>query len=112
MSVDDTVDLGSLRPIDVGFDLRALKMPARLKMEPGRTYRIRGDREHVGTPEAICAALAAEGYLVFPAETPNGREVRYVDGRFEVQPANDNYWLATASLAEALDAYEHPAQYR
>jgi len=45
--------------------------------------------------------------------TPNGREIRQqVDGRFAVQPHNDNYWIVVDTLDEARDAYEHPENYR
>jgi hypothetical protein len=40
--------------------------------------------------------------------TPNGREVRLVDGRYEVQPHNDNYWISCASVAEAMYRYRFP----
>lgn len=46
--------------------------------------------------------------------TPNGREIRRrsEDGKFEVQPHNDNYWIAVDTLDQARDAYQHPERYR
>lgn len=32
----------------------------------------------------------------------SGREVRAVDGGYEVQPPSDNYWLTVPTLAEAI----------
>ena len=40
--------------------------------------------------------------------TPNGREIRRThDGRIEVQPHDDNYWITVDTLDEAFRAY-HP----
>lgn len=40
--------------------------------------------------------------------TPNGREIRRKpNGKFEVQPWNDNYWIDVDTLDEAYRAY-HP----
>lgn len=36
---------------------------------------------------------------------PNNREVRLRAGRYEVQPHNDNYWVACDSIEEALAVY-------
>ncbi len=47
------------------------------------------------------------------AQTPNGRDVRRrTDGRLEVQPHNDNYWIAVDSLEQAMDAYYNPGKFR
>lgn len=46
-------------------------------------------------------------------QTPNGREIRKrPDGKYEVQPHNDNYWIVVDTLEQARDAYEHPERYR
>jgi hypothetical protein len=107
----------------VGFDVRVQEMAVQLHLKPGVRYR----QEHAprlvkgrpsskvvttGTAEEICAALVAAGYIVKAADTPNGREVRATKSGFEVQPRNDNYWIPVATLAQALDAFENPAQYR
>lgn len=41
--------------------------------------------------------------------TPNGREIRenLATGKIEVQPINDNYWIACDTLEAAFKAY-HP----
>jgi hypothetical protein len=45
--------------------------------------------------------------------TPNGRDIRQTaDGKFAVQPHNDNYWIECDTMKQALDAYEHPEKYR
>jgi hypothetical protein len=50
---------------------------------------------------------------VVVALTPNGREIRRrPDGRYEVQPKNDNYWIIVDSIKAAYDAYYRPAKYR
>jgi len=45
-------------------------------------------------------------------ETPNGRYIYLRDGKYEVQPKNDNYWIRVATPEETRDAYEHPEKYR
>lgn len=55
--------------------------------------------------------MSAEYQVV--EHTPNGREIRQrSDGKYEVQPANDNYWIVCETIEAARDAYEHPAKYR
>lgn len=56
----------------------------------------------------------ADGTFEVVGETPNGREIRknLTTGKFEVQPHNDNYWLAVDTIEQARDAYEHPENYR
>jgi hypothetical protein len=45
--------------------------------------------------------------------TPNGREIRRTaNGKYVVQPHNDNYWISCDTLEDARLAYERPADYR
>lgn len=47
------------------------------------------------------------GYEV-ASYTPNGREIRQRrdDGKFEVQPRRDNYWIKCDTLEAAFRAYD------
>lgn len=114
-----TIDLGSIHPIDAGFDPRVHDMPVILAMTADAVHRIeyspdRGQAKAVleGTPEVLCEALERAGYRIVPATTPNGRRVEYRGGIFSVQPANDNYWIDCPTLAAALAAYDNPGRYR
>jgi hypothetical protein len=105
-TMETVIDLGSVHPLDTGFDCRALEYPVILRLTPGNRYRIRYAEATVcGSPEDVCRVLADAGYLVVAAETPNGRLVRYEPGEFLIQPRNDNYWLSFPTLTEALAAY-------
>lgn len=45
--------------------------------------------------------------------TPNGREIRLAgDGKYEVQPHNDQYWVRCDTVEDARAAYHDPAKYR
>lgn len=45
--------------------------------------------------------------------TPNGREIRMgTDGKYHVQPHDDNYWITVETLDGAREAYWHPEWYR
>ncbi len=46
--------------------------------------------------------------MMVVCNTPNGREIREVNGKFEVQPHNDNYWLTCDSVAEAMYRFHFP----
>lgn len=48
-------------------------------------------------------ARSAAGHIAL--YTPNGREVRIVDGGYQVQPHNDNYWIRCRTLPEARRAF-------
>lgn len=121
-------DLGSITPIDTGFDVRVQKMPVVLNLRPGITYRLVHNTRHpnstgsvlIGTAEAICRSIIQCGYEV-RIPVPNGRHIEVVlkqgDAikpmlQFNVQPKNDNYWLSVANLSQALTAYERPELYR
>jgi hypothetical protein len=59
------------------------------------------------------SSQAESAALHVAAYTPNGREVRYVEGGgYTVQPENDNYWLQVPDLETAQVAYHHPEQIR
>jgi len=113
---DDRRQPESLLPLDVGFDLKLQKMTVDVTRLNLVIYLDQdGDRATVGgTPDQIAEALIQAGYhAAIVGLTDNGREIRYEqDRKYHVQPHNDNYWLAVATLDEARDAYHHPEKYR
>jgi hypothetical protein len=70
-------------------------------------FHAKGVRDFEYSSQAESAAAHVAAY------TPNGRELRYVEGGgLEVQPANDNYWLNVPDLETAQLAYYHPEEVR
>jgi len=112
----------SVTALDVGFDLRVQGMPVDLseKTEPLSCsyHALSGNVATIqGSKETIAIMLAQNGYSVIAAHTPNGREIRATkDGKFEVQPENDNYWVACDSVKDALRIFrgetKRPGTYR
>ena len=81
MTKTSLIDLGSVHPLDAGFDVRAIDTPLRLAMAPGGRYRVKhADGVAEGSPDEVCAALAAAGYRVVAADMtpvktrPGGRK--------------------------------------
>lgn len=82
-----------------------------------RQAGIRGEFAECETRELSDDAL----HEIFPSPpridcvveyTPNGREIRRrTDGRLEVQPHNDNYWLIVDTVEQARDAFAHPEKH-
>lgn len=106
----------SVHPIDVGFDPRVTETS--VEVFSGQTVRyLTSDGEDkiaTGTHDQIVRELAAAGYEIIAAKTPNGRNIEFsqTKGKYAVQPHNDNYLIFCATLEEALDAYHHPDKYR
>jgi hypothetical protein len=68
-----------------------------------------GPREVAAAIRAACIEREAAAYRMHNPEPPkvaailsHGREVRIVDGMYEVQPPNDNYWCKFETLEKAI----------
>jgi hypothetical protein len=101
-----TINLGSIHPLDTGFDVRAVDMPIKLAMRPGERYWIKhAEGIAEGTAEEICRELAALEYIVEvtpplverePGRAATGRGIPHPPihgqpGRREPGPINHQY---------------------
>lgn len=107
-----------LLPLDFGADAKRLGMP--VDISAPYVYHVRfvgrcGEVAEVrGSKTEIAMTLIDAGYpAVVVEQTQCGRGIWLEPvGGFQVQPHNDNHWIATETLEQARDAYWHPEEYR
>lgn len=105
-------DLGSLLPLDVGFDVRKTDTSLSLPLKPGVIYTIKygGGAQITGTAEEICSVLTKQGYKI-QIPLPKGFIQVSTKNSFLVNPKGDLTIVACANLSQALTAYEYPELY-